>query len=200
MMNRGTPDVDAVVTTRELLNLIHHYSINIPEMDPEYLDHPLYEASSSGMMFDTPGGRAIATIKALFFRVAGKEFTQPLNFKTRSKGIKTASVKISNRLTINIAVVEGLGETRKFFDSILPNENFHFVEILACPGGCIMGGGQPKPTGPKIKDKREKALLVLLNKTNNSYPHHNNSLKEFYEVANNTNNLLHTQKEKNQCR
>jgi NADP-reducing hydrogenase subunit HndD len=142
----GRRDVDAVITTRELAKMIKQAGVDFVNLEDSEFDNPLGESSGAGLLFAATGGVMEAALRTVYETLTGKELTnENIDFVAARgvKGIKEFSVKIGD-LTINAAVVSGLANAAKVLDSIRSGEKvYHFIEVMACPGGCVTGGGQP---------------------------------------------------------
>lgn len=140
----GFPDVDAVITTRELARMIKQARIDFASLEDEGFDHLLGESTGAGVIFGTTGGVMEAALRTAYEMISGKtlekvEFSDIRGFT----GIKEAAVQIGD-MTVNVAVAHGTANAAKVLDSIKSGEkNYHFIEIMGCPGGCVAGGGQP---------------------------------------------------------
>ena len=134
----GNADVDAVITTRELA------VINFTAIADEQFDDPFGIGSGAGVIFGATGGVMEAALRTVKEIVDGKELANiEFDVVRGLEGIKEATVKVGDT-DVNVAVVHGLGNARKVLDSIKAGEkNYHFIEVMACPGGCVTGGGQP---------------------------------------------------------
>ncbi len=142
----GVKDVDYVVTTRELIAMFHEAGVNLAQMPDEDFDNPLGESTGAGVIFGVTGGVLEAALRSVKAVLEGKNPEgDAVNFRAVRglDGVKEASVKIGD-LTVNVAVSSGLGNARKVLDMVRADRNrFQAIEIMACPGGCINGGGQP---------------------------------------------------------
>ena len=196
MRSSGDQDVDVVITTRELAKMIRQAGINFRALQDEAADDPLGEYSGAGTIFGVTGGVMTAALRTAYFYITGKELGK-LNFEAIEglKGIKAAEIDI-NGTKVRIAVVNGVGNVEEVMTAIneakangeeLP---YHFVEVMACPGGCIAGGGQPKvmmhnlpkPWGinDEIRRLRSKGLNDEDEEAVNRLSHHNESIKRLY--------------------
>lgn len=141
----GVPDVDVSITTRELARLIKNFGIEFERLDPKTeFDNPIGVGSSAGLIFGASGGVMEAALRTVAETVTG-EVLENLDFKAvrGTKGVKEASITLGGK-QINVAVASGLGNARKLMDEIKAGKSkYHFIEIMACPGGCVNGGGQP---------------------------------------------------------
>ncbi|MBR3098612.1 MAG: [Clostridia bacterium] len=140
----GMADVDAVITTRELAHMIKQAGIDFLNLPDEDFDNVLGESSGAGTIFGATGGVMEAALRTVYEVVTGKTL-DPVEFhEVRGiKGVKEAAVKVGD-LTVNVAVAHGTANAAKLLDSIKNGEKtYQFIEVMACPGGCVTGGGQP---------------------------------------------------------
>ncbi len=141
----GVPDIDESITTRELARMIKNYGIDFEALDNKTeFDNPIGKGSTAGLIFGATGGVMEAALRTVAETVTGEKLDN-IDFKAvrGTKGIKEASVTLAGK-TINIAVASGLGNARKIMDDVKAGKSkYHFIEIMACPGGCVNGGGQP---------------------------------------------------------
>jgi NADH-quinone oxidoreductase subunit G/NADP-reducing hydrogenase subunit HndD len=157
-------DVDYVLTTRELAQLLAIRGLNLTALEPEEADTPFGERSSAGKIFGASGGVMEAAVRTAHFALTGKELgdlkIQPLR---GLQGIKELRARIGN-LEIGAAVVSGLGQARKLLQEVRAGRrDLHFIEVMSCPGGCINGGGQPLGTDMQSVAARMKALYRIDN-------------------------------------
>jgi NADH-quinone oxidoreductase subunit G/NADP-reducing hydrogenase subunit HndD len=171
MFNHGLADVDAVITTRELGRMIKDAGIDFRNLSDGEFDSPLGLSTGAADIFGTTGGVMEAALRTVYELVTGRELPmvnlhiEPLEGLDR---IKTADVKIENPLeafsfldgvTVKVAVTSGLKGAAILLDGIKKGTSpYHFIEIMGCPGGCISGGGQPRPVNDAIRTKRLKAI------------------------------------------
>ncbi|MEW6702853.1 MAG: NADH-dependent [FeFe] hydrogenase, group A6 [Bacteroidota bacterium] len=176
------PDVDAVLTTRELVRLFKMAGIDFNDLPEEEFDNPLGESTGAAAIFGTSGGVMEAALRTAYLKLSGSELENlDLQDVRGSKGIKEASILI-NGLEINVAVVNGIGNAGKVLDEIERDESrYHFIEVMACPGGCINGGGQPIHSKPEKLRKRVQALYEIDSKMENRRSHENDSVKKLYK-------------------
>ena len=155
----GVRDVDYVITTRELARMIKQANIDFCELEDGKFDEPMGEASGAGAIFGTTGGVMEAAIRTAVDTLEGKSMDKLEYTQVRGeKGIKEATLKIAGK-DIKVAVASGLANARKIIEQIKDGKcDYHFVEIMACPGGCIMGGGQPIKSS-KIRSTVDVAKL-----------------------------------------
>ncbi len=171
MRFNGFPDVDAVITTRELARMIKDAGIDFRELPDSGFDSPLGMSSGAADIFGTTGGVMEAAIRTVYELVTGRELpmdglhVQPL---AGLKRVKTADLKIENPreeyafldgVTVKVAVTSGLKGAAELLEEIKDGKSpYHFIEVMGCPGGCISGGGQPRPVYDAIRMKRLEAI------------------------------------------
>lgn len=145
LSNDGMQDIDYVLTTRELAKMIKEAGIDFVNLPGENFDNPFGEASGAGVIFGTTGGVAEAALRTVFELVAGHDLENVEYQAVRGMdGIKETVVELPNGQLIRTAVVHGLGNARKLMSMIRRGERgYEFIEVMACEGGCICGGGQP---------------------------------------------------------
>lgn len=162
MGRNGQQDVDIVLTTRELIKLIKYVGLSLTELPESVFDSPLGVGSGAGAIFGATGGVMEAALRTVYEKVTGKtlkklEFTAVRGFE----GIKEATVTINGR-DIRLAVVHTLKNARKIMEQVKKGISpYDFIEVMACPGGCIGGGGQPIGTTNAIRQKRMAALYEI---------------------------------------
>lgn len=171
MKNGGLPNVDAVLTTRELARMIKDAGIDFRSLEDEAFDNPLGLSTGAADIFATTGGVMEAALRTVYEVVTGRELPFEKLHVSPIVGleqIKTAELKIErpvkeyaflDGVTLKIAVTSGLSGARKLMEEVAKGESgYHFIEVMGCPGGCISGGGQPRPTNNEIRLKRMKAI------------------------------------------
>ncbi|NTW71463.1 MAG: 4Fe-4S binding protein [Eubacteriaceae bacterium] len=158
--NEGHKDVDYVITTRELAHMIKEATLDFENLPDSDFDNPLGESTGAAVIFGATGGVIEAALRTAYEWLT-KETLESVDFKDLRglQGIKEATVKI-NDLDVKIAVASGLGNARKLLEEIRAGRaDYHAIEIMACPGGCINGGGQPFHHGDlEIIQKRMSGL------------------------------------------
>ncbi|MBP1586875.1 MAG: iron hydrogenase small subunit [Clostridia bacterium] len=139
----GFADVDAVITTRELAAMIKENGIDFTNLPDSEFDDPMGAASGAGVIFGATGGVMEAALRTVADVLTGEDLKDIDYHAVRGvEGTKTAEVSINGR-TVRVAVVSGLGNARKLLESIRAGEaQYDFIEVMACPGGCVNGGGQ----------------------------------------------------------
>jgi NADH-quinone oxidoreductase subunit G/NADP-reducing hydrogenase subunit HndD len=194
MKNGGIPNVDTVITTRELGGMIKSAGIDFLNLPDEKFDDPLGTSTGAADIFGLTGGVMEAALRTVYELTTGRELPFERLHVTPIVGfnqIKEASLKFEKPLPqysfldgveVRIAVTSGLDGANKLMDQINRGESpYHFIEIMGCPGGCIMGGGQPRSRDPETKEKRLRGLYAedegkLLRKS-----HENPQLKSLYD-------------------
>lgn len=159
----GYSDVDIVITTRELAKMIHEISIDFDNLEDDYFDQPFGESSGAGNIFASSGGVIEAALRTAYEWLTGKELKN-LDF-TELRGLtgaKEATIEIEGR-PFRIGVVSGLGNANTLLRDIRDGkEHYDAIEIMACPGGCIAGGGQPyHHNNPEILQARMKTIYDI---------------------------------------
>ena len=173
MHDSGYRDVDYVLTTRELAIMIKQAGIDFMKLDDMHYDRLMGESTGAGIIFGATGGVMEAALRTAYELVTGRDVPfENLNIKPVRgiDGVKEASIKIENPLKewefldgveLKCAIAHGLVNAKKVMDSIISGQaNYHFIEFMACPGGCLGGGGQPIPTSPEIRRKRTEAIYA----------------------------------------
>ena len=141
----GVPDLDYSLTTRELGRMISEAGIDFVGLPDGEYDNPLGEYTGAAVIFGATGGVMEAALRTAVEKISGKELESLEFTDVRGvEGIKEASYNVEPLGQVNVAVASGLANARKLLDMVKSGEkNYHFVEIMACPGGCVNGGGQP---------------------------------------------------------
>lgn len=158
-------DVDIVLTTRELASMIKEAGIDFKNLEDEAFDNPFGEGSGAAAIFGVTGGVAEAALRTIF-EIVSNEKLEKLEFESIRglEGIKEAEINLPDGRKIKAAVVHGLSNARKVVEKILENQkHYDFVEVMACPGGCITGGGQPlinpkEMEAAKVRETRLKGI------------------------------------------
>lgn len=218
MSSSGYQDVDEVITTRELAKMIKSAGINFKDLKDEEADNPLGEYSGAATIFGVTGGVMTAALRTAYYYITGKELKE-LNFKAIEglDAVKVAEIDIKGT-KVRIAVVNGVGNVAPVMEAInkakaegteLP---YHFIEVMACPGGCIAGGGQPRVMGAtfdkpwgindKIRKLRSKGLNTEDEEAKNRLSHKNKYIQKLYKDylgeagGKKSHHLLHTKYQK----
>lgn len=174
-------DVDAVLTTRELVRMFKMHGIEFQDLIDDDFDNPLGESSGAAAIFGTSGGVMQAALRTAYHTLTGTNL-ETLNFQELrgNAGIKDSTVNI-NGLEVKIAVVNGIGNIGKILDEIIEGKSqYHFIEVMACPDGCINGGGQPIHQKTDKVIERVKTLYKIDENAKNRLSHENESIKKIY--------------------
>ena len=204
MQNDGMYDVDAVITTRELAKMIKQANINFVALEDSEFDNPMGEATGAAAIFGTTGGVMEAALRTAQDTLTGKDLKE-IDFEDvrGGKGIKKATVNIGGK-DITVVAASGLANAQKIMDEIKEGKaDYQFVEIMACPGGCIMGGGQPIRTAKErmemdIRKLRADCLYSIDEKSTIRKSHENPVVKKIYDEflekpgSHKAHDLLHT--------
>ena len=195
----GRPDIDAVLTTRELADLIRMHGLDLPAMAPEAPDTPFGERTSAGKLFGASGGVMEAALRTAHFFLTGENMAalkvQPLR---GLEGVKEFTVAVAGR-ALSVAAVSGLGHARKLLEQVRAGrKDLHFVEVMTCPGGCINGGGQPRHAGADAIRARMQALYAIDRDAPLRASHQNPAVQRLYAeylekpLSRRSHELLHT--------
>ena len=211
MRSSGYKDVDFVLTTRELAVMLKQAGIDFKSIPEEKYDSIMGQSTGAAVIFGATGGVMEAALRTAYEIVTGREVPfNELNITPvrGMEGVKEASVKIEGTLpewkflegaTLNTATAHGLVNAKKVMEMVVSGEaNYHFIEIMACPGGCLGGGGQPIPTNAEIRMKRSDAIYredsgMPIRKSHEN-PEVAQIYKEFLEkpLGHKSHQLLHT--------
>ena len=184
--------VDFVLTTRELGFLLERKRINLAKIEPQKADNPLGEHSGAAAIYGASGGVMESALRTTCDLLNKKEFGC-IDFAAvrGAEGIKKANVKIGDRI-LKIAVANGLGNAKKLLEELKKNPKaFDYMEAMACPGGCIGGGGQPIPTTPKQRAERAKALYQIDRSKKIRMAHKNPQVKKAMDWLDKNEKLKH---------
>lgn len=175
-------DVDAVLTTRELVRFFNMSGIDFEDLPENEFDNPLGESTGAAVIFGASGGVMEAALRTAYKELTGSELENlQLDTIRGLDGVKESTVKI-NDLELNVAVVNGIGNVGPVLEAIEEGKcNYHFVEVMTCPGGCINGGGQPIHHKPEKVVKRVKALYDIDDKMKHRRSHENEAVKTLYK-------------------
>ncbi len=204
MNSSGFQDVDVVLTTRELARMIREAGIDFTELPERHFDDPMGEASGAAVIFGATGGVMEAALRYLVELLEGKPL-EKLEFEVVRgvDGVKEATVEAGG-MKIKAAVVHGTGNARKLLDRMKSGDaQYHFVEVMACPGGCVTGGGQPiQPSQVRswidLRSERAKAIYEEDESLPMRKSQDNPAVKKMYEEyfghpgSHKSHELLHT--------
>lgn len=212
MDDSGVQDVDIVLTTRELGRMIKQAGIDFLSLPDDKMDAPLGLSSGAADIFANTGGVMEAALRTVYEIVTGKPLPFPKLHVTPVvglEGVKEASLAITETLpewsflkgvTVNVAVAHGLGNARKVVERMKSGQGgYHFIEVMTCPGGCIGGGGQPRPTTDEVRMARIKAIYKEDEGKSLRKSHDNPEIKQIYEeflvkpLGEKSHHLLHTE-------
>ncbi|MCI1821359.1 MAG: [FeFe] hydrogenase, group A [Megasphaera sp.] len=182
LRDSGYQDVDIVITTRELGRMLREAGIDFRSIRAVDFDSPLGYGSGAGAIFGSSGGVMEAALRTVADVVTGQDLWD-IEY-TEIRGLdrtKEAQVQLGDK-EIRIAVCNSLGAAQKMMDRVRKGTaSYHFIEIMACPGGCIGGGGQPVPTNMDIKKKRAEALYKIDEYSQFRKSHENPDIKTIYK-------------------
>lgn len=190
-------DVDFVITTAELAKIIKDKNIDLAALEESEFDDPLGLGTGGGQLFGTTGGVMEAALRTVYEVVSGEPMGRLAFEEVRGMdGLKEATVHIKpsdaspfkkydpegKGIDIKVAVANGLGNAKKVVTSLKGGEaHYDFVEVMACPGGCIGGGGQPRSMDREILKKRQAAMYALDDREHIRRSHENPFIKKLYE-------------------
>ena len=187
MKNNGLYDVDNVITTRELSRMIKQANIEFEKLEDSEFDDPMGEATGAAAIFGTTGGVMEAALRTAQDTLTGKSL-EKIDFEQvrGGDGIKRATVNVGGK-DIKVVAVSGLANAQKIMEEIKSGKaDYQFVEIMACPGGCVMGGGQPIKNSKirrevDVRKLRADALYSIDEKSMIRKSHENPIVKKIYE-------------------
>jgi len=199
LRDSGFQDVDIVITTRELGKMLREDGIDFTRLPDAEFDSPLGFGSGAGAIFGTTGGVMEAALRTVADVVTGQDIQQVDYKAVRGfEETKEAVLNIAGK-EVKIAVCNTLGSAMKMMDRVRAGTaDYHFIEVMACPGGCIGGGGQPIPTSKAIKKKRMKAIYSIDSNSKIRKSHENPEIKILYDtwmgkpLGEKAHRLLHT--------
>ncbi len=180
--NPGIPDIDAVLTTREAAKMIREMGVDFANLPDNQFDEPLGISTGAAVIFGATGGVMEAALRTVYEVVTG-DTLENVNFTDVRGliGVKEATVQVGD-IPVKVAIANGLTNARQLMDKVAAGTaDYHFIEIMCCPGGCIGGGGQPIPTTDAIREARMKAIYdedeaLVIRKS-----HENPAVKALYE-------------------
>ena len=200
----GYPDVDYSMTTRELARLIKNLGIRFRHLPDEEFDVPLGIGTGAAVIFGATGGVMEAALRTAVETLTGEELPNVDFTQVRgTEGIKEAAYQVAG-MEVKVAVASGLANARKLLNMVKNGEaQYHFIEIMGCPGGCVNGGGQPQQPGhvrntTDIRALRASVLYQLDEKNAIRKSHENPAIKELYDTflgkpgSSKAHHLLHT--------
>ena len=195
----ASQDVDVVLTTRELDRMLRAMQINVAALPEEDFDSPLGRGSGAGVIFGVTGGVMEAALRTAYWQLTGSN--PPADAFQEIRGQKPwreASFTIGET-TVRLAVASGLGSARQLMDALRSGQvHYDFVEVMACPGGCSGGGGQPIHDGQELAESRSEKLYGLDAIADLRFSHENPSVQRLYKdflvrpLSEKAHHLLHT--------
>ncbi|MCL1817109.1 MAG: NADH-dependent [FeFe] hydrogenase, group A6 [Clostridiales bacterium] len=212
MVNNGLPNVDAVLTTRELARMMREAGIDLSEMKESHFDAPMGLSSGAADIFGVSGGVMEAALRTVYELATGRQLPFDKLHVTPIVGleqIKAADITFENTLpaykflegfTVKVAVTSGLSGARQLMEQVAAKQSpYHFIEVMACPGGCIAGGGQPRyKQGSPYKEERSKSIYTEDEGKKLRKSHENPDIKKLYSeyllepLGHKSHELLHT--------
>lgn len=187
LSSTGYPDVDAVLTTRELAKMIKQAGIDFVKLEDEEFDPTLGDSTGAGVIFGATGGVMEAALRTVYELVTGKSIENlEINAVRGLDGVKEVEVPLGD-ITIKAAVAHGTANARALLEKVKSGEKeYHFIEVMGCPGGCVTGGGQPiVPAQVQMEIDVGKVRAAAIYDEDRSLPirksHENPSVKKVYE-------------------
>lgn len=181
--SNGLQDVDYSITTRELAKMLKEGAVDLKYMPDETFDNPLGESTGAGVIFGATGGVLEAALRTVYEKFTGKTL-EDVNFMAvrGTQGIREASIDINGR-TVRVAALSGLGNARKVLEKIVKGEeHYDIIEIMACPSGCVNGGGQPYTHNrDEVIEQRISGLYQIDRNTSVRKSHENPSIQKLYQ-------------------
>lgn len=196
MTQKGISDVDAVLTTREFIQFIRLNGIETHQLEPEIADFPFHIQSSAGKLTGVAGGLTESLIRTLTYNITGKEMVQPrINELRNVRDYKEYQVRIGD-FKLGFAVTSSVRHVARILES--GRNDIHFIEVMACPGGCVNGGGQPFSKDANSLKSRIKAIYDNDEKDPIRFAHKNPAIIDLYReylgspMSELSKSLLHT--------
>lgn len=182
MTQKGIADIDTVLTTRELARLIKLHGIDLDHLEPQASDESMGSLSSTGKLFSVSGGVLEALLRTVFFKLTGKELERDKLQKLRSnRSIREVQISINNK-NLNFVCVSGISNAVKVLNDVREGKKkYEIIEIMACQGGCLAGGGQPILTDEKDLKARIKAVYDMDDREMIKAAHKNPQVLGFYK-------------------
>jgi NADH-quinone oxidoreductase subunit G/NADP-reducing hydrogenase subunit HndD len=195
----GHQDIDAVLTTREVADLIRMYGLDLASLPPDAADTPFGERTSAGKLFGASGGVAEAALRTAHYLLTGRT---PDDLKIQAlrglDGIKEYRATVAGS-EIGVAAASGLGNARKLLEQIRAGrKDLQFIEVMSCAGGCVAGGGQPRSASPEAVRARMQALYLIDRDATVRASHENPAIQRLYAeflekpLSHKSHELLHT--------
>ncbi|MEI7596861.1 MAG: NADH-dependent [FeFe] hydrogenase, group A6 [Bacteroidota bacterium] len=211
MRDSGYKDVDYVLTTRELAMMIKQAGIDFMKLEDTHYDSIMGEGTGAAVIFGATGGVMEAAIRTAYEIITGREIpfaNLDVTPVRGMEGVKEAKLKLEGLkpewsflegAELSVAIAHGLANAKQVMDAVRDGKaSYHFVEVMACPGGCLGGGGQPTPTSPEIRKKRTEAIYSEDTNLPLRKSHENPEVAEIYKeflhepLGHKSHELLHT--------
>ena len=188
----GQKPVDYVLTTRELAYLFLKHKIDLAKIKPQKADAPLGLPSGAGEIYGASGGVVESVLRTIYKKSTGKNLPEVEFKKVRGlQGTKKAEINIGKKI-VRIAVINGIGNAKIVLEELKKNPKLYdAVEVMACLGGCIGGGGQPVPADAAIRNKRAESLYEIDQKKEVRFAHENPIVKKIYREFLNSPEIIH---------
>jgi NADH-quinone oxidoreductase subunit G/NADP-reducing hydrogenase subunit HndD len=204
MTTCGAKDIDVVLTTRELARMLKMSGVNFKSISEEQFDDPFGITTGAAAIFGSTGGVMEAALRTVYEIVTDEELEVLDFYEVRGMdGIKATEVKMGDTV-IKVAVAHSLIHAKKLMEEVRAgNSEYTFIEIMACPGGCIGGGGQPISTDPEIREKRMRGIYNIDRHKVLRKSHENPAIAKLYDTylgkpnSHKAHELLHTHYEAN---
>lgn len=183
MTKKGIPDIDSVLTVREFVRLIKLHGIDMDHLDPEPADDPMGAKSSAGKLFGVSGGSLEALIRTLYYKISGKNLDyMRINKLRTTRNLKEFTFKIGRKEYKTVAV-SGMAVAVNLLDAVKSGKKkYDIIEVMACPGGCVNGGGQPIRNEEVNLKNRTRVLYDFDSNEVIKVAHKNPQILQAYEV------------------
>ena len=199
MNDSGYQDVDYVLTTRELAQMIREIGVDFEALEESDFDDPLGQSTGAAVIFGATGGVMEAALRTAYEVITSEKLEDiDIHAVRGMEGVKEATIEVGD-LELKAAVAHGLANAKALLDKVAAGEGgYHFIEIMACPGGCLGGGGQPIPTSMDIRKSRAAAIYQADRDLPIRRSHENPSIQAIYEkflgkpLSEKSHHLLHT--------
>ncbi len=181
MTRAGIPVIDLVLTTRELARMIKLSGLDLDRLEPELPDAPFYSTGSAGKLCGVAGGEAEATIRTIYAQISGNEMPVSKLHRFRIHKPYREMIVKAGKTEIKMGTVSGLANAVSLIEELKAGKRkLDFLEVMACPDGCINGGGQPIPADEKLIRARTKAIYDMDNGSKEHTAHSNVLAQEIY--------------------